>query len=154
MLVIVISHIRLRKFFTSKLWWNDNPHNPPNDYELILLIIICYRTFYDKSFKIIKKCQTKMYKSYFNLAKKLPNMHFKFLKYNYEKAKIFRLHLEPLRRPFIIWLQTRDSRRALYSWCGLCSARDHFPRSNSFEPKWRGRSYSKNDEDYGKLKDS
>jgi len=33
-----------------------NPHNPPNDYELILLVIICYNTFHDKKARIIKKC--------------------------------------------------------------------------------------------------
>jgi hypothetical protein len=47
---------RLGIFFKNKSWDNNNPHNPPNDYELILLVIIWNGTFYDKLFKIIKKC--------------------------------------------------------------------------------------------------
>ncbi len=49
-------HLRLEKFFKNKSRISNNSHNPPNDYELILLVIILHVTFYDKSFKIIKKC--------------------------------------------------------------------------------------------------
>jgi len=35
--------------------FTHNTHNPPNDYELILLVIIWNNTFYDKKARIIKK---------------------------------------------------------------------------------------------------
>ncbi len=35
---------------------SNNLHNPPKDYELILLVIINHDVFYGKTFKIIKKC--------------------------------------------------------------------------------------------------
>ena len=47
---------KTRKFFQERSLNSNHPHNPPNDYELILLVIILHVTFYDKSFKIIKKC--------------------------------------------------------------------------------------------------
>lgn len=43
--------------FDLKIEQSKNIHdNPPNDYELILLVIIWNDTFYDKKFRIIKKC--------------------------------------------------------------------------------------------------
>jgi len=33
--------------------------NPPNDYELILLVIILHDAFYDKKARIIKKCHAR-----------------------------------------------------------------------------------------------
>ena len=47
---------KTRKFLQEQSLNSNNPHNPPNDYELILLVIILNNTFYDKKFKIIKKC--------------------------------------------------------------------------------------------------
>ena len=46
---------KTRKFFQSKSRYSNHPHNPPNDYEVVLLIIILNNTFYDKKSRIIKK---------------------------------------------------------------------------------------------------
>jgi len=47
---------KTRNFFQEQIIIWNNPHNPPNDYELILLVIINHDTFYDKKSRIIKKC--------------------------------------------------------------------------------------------------
>ncbi len=51
-----MSQTKTRKFLQEQSLNSNNPHNPPNDYELNLLIIILHDVFYDKKLRIIKKC--------------------------------------------------------------------------------------------------
>jgi len=48
--------LRLENFSKNKSWFSNYSHNPPNDYEVVLLVIIWNNTFYDKKVRIIKKC--------------------------------------------------------------------------------------------------